>query len=57
MWNVDDKQREHRERAERTLSEFKRLEQEYGRTREKIVERTTGGYRIRYVASKKKGKR
>ena len=56
MWNVDDKQREHRERAG-TLSEFKRLEQEYGRTREKIVERTTGGYRIRYVASKKKGTR
>lgn len=52
-WTVDNENKELRERAARTLAEFQRVEREYERPREKIIEQINGGYRIRYVAVKK----
>lgn len=59
MLCTNNENRELREHAERVLSGFKKVEEKYKRTRDKVVERTGWGYRIRYVERNKKrhGKR
>lgn len=51
---TNNEHNEVRERAERVLSGLKQVEAEYERTRDKIVERTEWGVRIRYVERNKK---
>lgn len=54
MLGLNDENKELREHAERVLTQFKKLELKFKRTRDKVVEKTEWGYRIRYVERNKK---
>lgn len=51
---TNNENKELREHSERVLAGFKKVEAEYERTRDKVVERTEWGVRIRYVERNKK---
>lgn len=48
-WYSSEAYRHERENAEKVLEKMKELENEYRKTRKKIVEKTICGERIKYV--------
>lgn len=46
---LNNENKDIREEGERALARFKKLEERFERTREKVVERTGFGTRVRYV--------
>lgn len=51
---LNNENKDIREEGERVLARFKNLEKQFSRTREKVVERTEFGTRVRYVKRDKK---
>lgn len=51
---LNNENKDIREESERVLARFKKLEEKYNRTREKVMERTEFGTRVRYVKRNKK---
>lgn len=48
-WYSSEAVRHDRENAERVLNDMKELEKKYSKTREKVIEKTLCGERIKYV--------